>query len=234
VSSQPLTFEGLNSLSQGKIHEMTYFESELGEWEKGNISQLKNSNAPLFIKNFIEFKKNPESSRCKSPWYFGESYVASKLADFTKKGWYSSFKWLYADKWLKGNTTNRFETIFYKEALTTYIGDKLQKLYNVSNKVTGFPNQPATPDLWLVDNKGQHHFIEVKTWRWNYVKNKWDKDTPKEEQLAGLALIQRFLQGKVYIVLLYPHNNNPFVSWQNHINQFNDFRHKLSHTFIGE
>lgn len=234
MNSQSLTFEELNSLSQGKIHEMAYCESELEEWEKGNISQLINSNAPLFIKNFIEFKKKPQSSRCKSTWYFGESYVASKLADFTKEGWYSSFKWLYAAKWLTGNTNNRFEATFYKEALTKYIGDKLPKLYNASNKVNGFPNQPATPDLWLVDNRGQHHFIEVKTWRWDYVNDKWKTDTPKKEQLAALALIQFFLHFKVYIILLYPKNNNPLVSWQNHINQFNDFRHKLSHTFIGE
>ena len=110
----------------------------------------------------------------------------------------------------------------------------MQKLYDVSNKIIGLPSHPATPDLWLIDNKGQHHFIEVKTWRWDFAKNKWDKDTPKEEQLAGLALIQRFLKGKVYIVLLYPHNNNPNVSWQNYINQFNDFRQKLSQIALEE
>lgn len=104
----------------------------------------------------------------------------------------------------------------------------------ISNKVNGFPNQPATPDLWLVDNKGQHHFIEVKTWRWDFDKNKWKKDTPIKEQLAALALIQFFLHCNVYIILLYPHNNKPFVSWESHIDQFNDFRHKLSQTFIGE
>ena len=37
MSKKTLTFEELNSLSHGKIHEMTYRESDFVEWDKASL-----------------------------------------------------------------------------------------------------------------------------------------------------------------------------------------------------
>jgi hypothetical protein len=218
----------LSKLSDGKVNLMEYSESDRDQWKNGNISMLTSSLAPEFVKAIIKHKKRKESSRHLSLWYFGEAFVASKLAHSVKEGWFCSFKWLYDPNWVNGKNPNKekdeiiagLKRQFYDSALLKYIGeDRLRDLQSIGKKgKMGLPDKPKAPDLWLIDKKGKSHFIEIKRAEAN--------DTPSDAQLAGLALIEKCLKSPVHLVWLYKSGgripgNEKFSEY---INKFVKFR----------
>ncbi len=186
----------------------------LNEWENGNFTLLKSSNAPDFIKNVLVAKAKVR----KGTRFFGEAFIASKMSKQMKNGWYSSYKWLIADKWVKGsNLSNNFENQFF-QALMKHIGVDMLKilkyqagLYFEMKKI-----KPQAPDLWFIDKVNRHHFFEVK------------KGTDKihEGQLEGLAILKKYLKASVSIVMLYPDNIKPPKSID-HTHRFYDIYNSI-------
>ena len=200
----------LKKLSDGEVNMMEYFGYEEDQWKDGNISMLTSSLAPEFIKAIIKHKKRKESYRHLSLWYFGEAFVASKLAPSVKEGWFCSFKWLHDPTWINGKNPDRekdkviadLKRQFYNEALMKYIGeDKLRDLQNIGKmEQKGMPSKPKAPDLWLIDKNGKSHFIEIKRLEVG--------DKPSDEQLVGLALIEKYLKCPVHLLFLYRAGKN--------------------------
>ena len=75
---------------------LAYPESLLEAWKLGDYTMLTHSNASDYIKKILTFKAKNRTGRR----FFGEAYIASRIE--MKEGWYNSFKWLTADKWLSG------------------------------------------------------------------------------------------------------------------------------------
>lgn len=187
---------------------ISYPESLLEGWKAGDHSMLTQSNASDYIKNILTTKAKTRQGRR----FFGEAYIASKIE--MTEGWYNSFKWLTADKWLTGkDLESEFEKPFH-EALMKHIGASvLSKLQAKANDFfyahkgkfiyEGHDKKPVAPDLWLIDKKGHFKFIESKL----------PGDTIAPHQIAGLALIGKYL-GESYpvsitLMNLYPENVDP-------------------------
>jgi hypothetical protein len=184
---------------------MPYPESLLEAWKTGDYSMLTQSNASDYIKDILIFKAKARPGRR----FFGEAYIASRVE--MKEGWYNSYKWLTADKWISGDGLEPTFGKPFHSALMNYIGvDVLARLqenaidfYNRHKERCKDGNKykkPVTPDLWIIDKEGGFRFIESKL--------PGDKIGP--HQIAGLALIQAYLKVSVpvsvSIINLYPEN----------------------------
>jgi len=165
--------------------DIEYPESLLDAWKQGDYWMLESSRVSEYIKSILLKKaKNRPGRR-----YFGEAYVSStiKMID----GWFNSFKWLSSEKWLTGNSLEPvFEKPFH-DTLIKYFGFK--NLRNLQNESTALykgnaeylhHKKPVAPDLWIIDKKGNHRFIECKL--------PGDKIGP--HQIAGLLLIKENLK----------------------------------------
>lgn len=184
---------------------LPYPESLLSAWKTADYSMLTQSNASNYIKEILIFKAKTRPGRR----FFGEAYIASRIE--MKEGWYNSFKWLTADKWLSGDGLDpKFEKPFHS-ALMKHIGSDV--LAALQENAIGFYNRhkerfmdgnkykkPVAPDLWLIDKEGRFRFIESKL----------PGDTIGPHQIAGLALIGKYLKVSVpvsvSIMHLYPEN----------------------------
>ena len=187
---------------------LPYPEALLEAWKTGDYSMLINSNASDYIKEILIFKSKTRPGRR----FFGEAYIASRIE--MKEGWYNSFKWLTADKWVSGAGLDaKFEKPFYN-ALMEHIGaDALSSLQKNSNNFYNRHKErfmddkkckkPVAPDLWLIDKERNFRFIESKL----------PGDAVGSHQIEGLALISRYLRVSVpvsvSIMHVYPENINP-------------------------
>lgn len=180
-----------------KIESLHYSREALAAWKKGDYGMLTSSGASDYIKKIIVAKAKIRPGRR----FFGEAFIASRLK--MKEGWYNSYKWLTGDKWISGtNLDSKFERPFY-DALMKYIGmETLQKLQKEATKILEEDaetyKKPVAPDLWIIDVERKYHFIESKL----------PGDTISERQLAGLALIDKFVGEqrpvKISLICLYP------------------------------
>jgi hypothetical protein len=122
-----------------------------------------------------------------------------------KEGWYNSYKWLTKEKWLLGDNLNPgFERNFHTALVRLFGMDSLKILQEMANaffnahekKFGG--SKPVAPDLFLVARDGSFHFIESKL----------PGDTIKAHQIAGMALIKKYLEKhqpiKVSVIELTP------------------------------
>lgn len=189
--------------NEAQIEFMPYPESLLQAWKSGDYSMLTSSNASDYIKRILVHKAKKRPGRR----FFGEAFIASRVE--MKEGWYNSFKWLTSDKWITGKGLKpEFEQPFHR-ALSKYIGTDV--LANLQRKALSLYCQekdrflvrkefkkPVAPDLWIIDKRGRFRFIESKL----------PHDTIHPHQLAGLALIKKYLkppfQVAVSVVTLYP------------------------------
>ena len=182
---------------------MPYPSYLLEAWKDGDYSMLTRSKASDYIKEILVHKAKTRPGKR----FFGEAYIASRIN--MEAGWYNSFKWLTAAKWVTGEG---LEPIFEKPfhaALMQYIGKEL--LYDLQAKAAFFYNgykeknmegrqhkKPVAPDLWVIDENGRFIFIESKL----------PGDSINSHQIAGLALIKKHLevltQVSVSIINLYP------------------------------
>jgi hypothetical protein len=181
---------------------LSYPLALLEKWKKVDHSFLTSSQAPKYIKDILVSKAKKRPSRR----FFGEAFIASTMDTDTIDGWYGSYKWLTSDKWLTGkNLKPRFEKPFY-EALISKIGanaisDLQRHARACFDMYKGELNnsKPVAPDLWLVDKSGKNIFIE----------SKMEGDRIRPHQLAGLALIKKYLKSSVSLVCLYRAGKRP-------------------------
>jgi VRR-NUC domain len=114
--------------------------------------------------------------------FFGEAFVATKLRH--TRAFYGSFQWLTTPRFLTDDPFAPSPTAAFKEkyrrALHDYFGGQLATMQENAQRLrdrTGV--KPAAPDLWLIVQPNRHRFIEVKL----------PRDSVRDNQLAGLAVI---------------------------------------------
>jgi hypothetical protein len=178
---------------------MTYPNDRLKEWSQGDCRMLTSSGASNYLKKIVARKV---ARRGGGRRFFGEAYVATKITHI--EGFYGSFKWLTNarfsdDRPFPDGPTKGFKERLRKALMKHFTKGQLKALRERARKFkkeTGV--RPVAPDLWLVDRRGNHRFIEVKL----------EGDLVRRPQLAGLALIASCLHPKtrlsVEIVELHP------------------------------
>ncbi len=104
----------------------------LERWRNGDYSLLTSANIPSYIKQIIVQKAKVRPGRR----FFGEAFVAVSFSSKIKDGFYCSYKWLTAKKWITGKGFKSvFEKPFY-EGLQKYIGtENLSCLVPVNKSV---------------------------------------------------------------------------------------------------
>ncbi len=84
------------------IEEVMPFPPEfLKRWQNGDYSLLTSANIPSYIKQIIVKKAKVRPGRR----FFGEAFVAVSMSKEIKDGFYNSYKWLTAKKWITGKPT---------------------------------------------------------------------------------------------------------------------------------
>lgn len=97
---------------------MSFLPEFLERWRNGDYSLLTSANVPSYIKQIIVHKAKVRPSRR----FFGEAFVAVSFSSKIKDGFYCSYKWLTAAKWITGKGLKpEFEKSFY-DGLHKYIG----------------------------------------------------------------------------------------------------------------
>jgi hypothetical protein len=174
-SEVPTLAEGMTS---GGVHEQTFFYQATlrTAWEQGDHSMLdgRKSKASPYIRDVLAAKAKERPKR-----FFGEAFIASRTE--MKNGWYSSYQWLTADKWVTGNGLKKpFERDFYA-ALCKHLKRPLVERIQTIVRATG--RMLVAPDLWMILRDGTHRFVEVKL----------DKDRVSPKQIDGLKILERAL-----------------------------------------
>lgn len=183
---------------------MLYPAHCLRDWRRNDCRILTSSEASEYLKGIIaiKVKRRPRGRR-----FFGEAYVATQVRH--RHGYYGSFKWLTNSRFLDDRPFPSGPTKPYQEelrkALLRHFGkgqlERLQKRAHKATRVVGV--RPVAPDLWLIDSRGNHRFIEVKL----------PGDRIHPHQLAGMYLIASCLRTKgrlsVEIIELRPQHGKP-------------------------
>ncbi len=90
----------------------------LKRWRNCDYSLLTSANIPSYIKQIIVQKAKIRPGRR----FFGEAFGAASFSSKIKDGFYYSYKWLTAEKWITGKGFKSvFEKQFY-DGLHKYIG----------------------------------------------------------------------------------------------------------------
>jgi len=212
--------EKLEKLYENKVFFMDYPESDLKDWKARKTNFLEFSKAPEFIKEILTHK-NKKRPRL----FFGEAYASAKLGNTTREGWFNSWDWISSKGWITGQYSksndpkiNDLKDQFYEGALVKYLGKgMLSDLLEVQKDL---PLKPEPPDLWLVDKKNDHHFIEVKR----------NKDVLSEAQLLGLALIDVCLNCQVHLLWLYEESKNPpnKIKFERYFEKFHNYKERIT------
>lgn len=158
------------------VETYVYEATQRTAWEKGDrsIVNARTSKVPPYIRDVLLAKAEQRPKR-----FFGEALVASRTG--MKDGWYSSYKWLTADKWVtSAGLKEGFEVKFY-EALDKHLG--LPLVERIQSMVRATDKKLVAPDLWMILRDGTHRFVEVKL----------EKDRLSHEQTYGLKVIQHAL-----------------------------------------
>jgi hypothetical protein len=194
---QVTTLFELERLSENKVHLMEYSKSYLENWKKCQTDFLKFSEVPKFIKDILIYKnlKRPDL-------FFGEAFVAMRLANTSTVGWFNSWDWISSDDWSRGiykSDDPIIQTLmdnFYNNAVCRYLAEKLPVMLKLQQNLS-IKSEP--PDLWLIDKGNKHHHIEVKR----------GNDRISDEQLLGLLIIHAILGADIHLVWLYEEGARP-------------------------
>lgn len=171
-------------MSKLRAFSMPYPDALLQKWKNGKYGMLTSSKASDYLKGILVDKAKERRGTRR---FFGESYVATKVSH--RDGFYGSFKWLTNSRFVGGGRFGQGPTEQYKDRFRKALRDnftkkQLRDLQQKANRLRG--RKPVPPDLWLIDRKGNHRFIEVKL----------PGDRLGSHQLAGLALIAHCLRGR--------------------------------------
>lgn len=217
----------MHNIELKEVH-LDYDKEQICQWTRGNIDLLLNSSAPEYIKKIITHKKREGSSRKYQEWYFGESYVAAQKGNTVKYGWFNSYHWLAEKEWADENYVaprekfpidRELKTEFH-QALRDNIGLDLVKKIQINANILcdHFKKDlkdkiPKSPDLWLIDKHSKHHFIEIKM---------QPGDTAKNHQVAGLAILHKYLNASVKVIRLYE-RHQPKPKEHDYSDKFNKY-----------
>lgn len=168
----------------------------LREWKRGRLKRQHASKALLGL-----LKRKARTKAKKTSRFFGEAFVAN--ATRHREGLYGSFKWLTNRRFLGTKPFPNGPAKQQQEQLRRALGDhfgnpKLRELQQAARQLHRSRRRllkgklPTAPDLWLVDKRGSHRFIEVKL----------PGDFLAPHQLAGMALIACILKVSVEVIEL--------------------------------
>jgi hypothetical protein len=136
--------------------------------------------------------------------FFGEAYVASKTK--ARELYYSSSKWLTNPAFVGDRELRDRNHEQIRGALHEHFGsDQLRTLqravarlsFKCRKQLAG--KAPTAPDLWLVDRRGRHRFVEVKL----------PGDSVAPHQIAGMAAIALVFgrRSKVSVEVIHLHDD---------------------------
>jgi hypothetical protein len=164
------------------VAQYVYDGEALEGWTKRRRNAIRFSEASADFARLLKKKSRGRTARTQR--FFGEAYVASQIRH--REAHYASCKWL---------TNRRFAGIReladphherLRQALQQHFGqnriETLQRAVRAlarSRRKQLHGKTPTAPDLWLVDWRGQHRFIEVKL----------PGDSVAPHQFAGMAAI---------------------------------------------
>ena len=186
-----------------------YSKADLQRWISKDFTlidkRLPDHIRMLLTSKATNRKSNPETTR-----FFSEICILNHHASMVQPGcvWYSSYKWLTKDRWLKGEFSDPFKSRFYMD-LMKYIGEEkvaeIQEralIFRETDKgeILGFTpggkiRFPVGPDIWMILNDGKIKFVEGK-----------HKERIDRTQLVGLALIKKYLDCHISIMRIFPNN----------------------------
>ena len=177
----------------------------LHEWKRRRPRRFTRGGASQGLQNLLRRKARGRARKTRR--FFGEAYVVGEAS--IREGYYSSFKWLTNRRFVgvgnfpKGPAQKRQEQL--REALKRHFGQRrlarLQQAVGTLGRTCKRElrgKQPTAPDLWFVDRRGSHRFVEVKL----------PGDSVAPHQLAGMAAIACVLGGpKVSVEVIELHDD---------------------------
>jgi len=141
--------------------------------------------------------------------------------------WYSSFKWLSASKWVTCDVRKEIERQFCRDiheylkfGKKTDIEFMQSKARDLKEKdggkllgktKSGKIKNPTEPDIWFIGKDNELVFVEAKR-----------DETLEPTQLAGIALIKKYLCTDVLVVRFHP-KSKVAPAPIGHTNKFNQF-----------
>jgi hypothetical protein len=198
---RPLTFTDL-----------FYDPARLAEWKRGDYRLLQGSAAAQVIKDELIARartrmagRRQRGKQAGDRRFFGEAFVAAKLDHAA--GWYSSFKWFTAKRWLAeggAGTDSSFRSGFSAALQHPFGRNALTRLQEAAEILRAELDGriPVAPDLWLSDG-ASHRFVEAKL----------PGDRLGDCQLAGFALLATSLdvpaRVSLEVVELHPEGTAP-------------------------
>jgi hypothetical protein len=144
-------------------------------------------------------KRKVRGRSAKTQRFFGEAFVASRIPH--AEAHYGSVKWLTNSRFAASQKLASRDHERLREALHKHFGEPcLQRLQRVATTLAKkcrkelAGKKPTAPDLWLVDKRGRHRFIEVKL----------PGDSAAPHQIAGMAAIASVLSrpGRVSVEII--------------------------------
>lgn len=180
--------DGIQLMPRLTINQERYDPVALEAWTRRQRNAL--SFPPKFEEFRLLLKRKVRSREARTPRFFGEAFIASRAR--CREAYYGSFKWLTnrrfaLDREFEDPDQERLRTALHRHFTRRRV-EKLQRVVEaLSNscrkQLAG--KVPTAPDLWLVDRRGGHRFIEVKL----------PGDSAAPHQLAGMAAIASVLGG---------------------------------------
>jgi hypothetical protein len=182
---------------------MAFPTADREAWIRGDYGMLTRSRASSYLRRVLPTKAETRRKRRATHRFFGEAYVAATIEHAA--GYYSSAKWLTNPSFLlrpaeEGEALN--DRMELHKALWEHFGEaQLSELHSRAARMTEATGEkPGPPDLWLMDDAGDHHFVEVKL----------PRDSLRNCQLSGLAVIAASLRSRkgqpvtVEVIHLHP------------------------------
>jgi len=170
------------------VKQNVYDSDSLEAWIKRRRDALPFPATSADLARLLRRKARGRSARTRR--FFGEAYVASRTPH--REAYYASYKWLTNRKFASSKKCSNRHQEQLRKALQDHFGLKqVEKLQRTVQELSRSCRKelagktPTAPDLWLVDRRGQHRFIEVKL----------PGDSVAPHQLAGMAAIACVLKG---------------------------------------
>lgn len=182
----------------------------LTAWKSGDYSML-NEHIPPHVATFLIDKAKKRKIKNQKSRLFSEALVLNYFIRSAKHNtiWYSSFKWLSAPKWVKCEVGKEIEKQFCHDIHKYFKSGKKIDIEFMQSKARSLKEKdggkllgktkkdkiknPTAPDIWFIGRNNQLVFVEAKR-----------DEILQPTQLAGIALIRKYLCANVLVVRCCP------------------------------
>jgi hypothetical protein len=208
-----MTVKKMHKMKMTKLTEINlpYNPDEFNGWIERDFSVI-DERIPIHVRDFIKKKALNRKGKQKVR-LFSEIMALNQYIDYAEDRiiWYSSFKWLSASKWYLGGINDELERKFFKD-INRYFkfnGIPIKNVEYIQKNAMEFKKRdrgellgltksgkiknPTSPDIWLKHKDHGIIFVEAKR-----------DETLEPTQLAGIALIKKYLNLDTHVVRFYP------------------------------